>query len=213
MRLFDNDSGMCGTVVTPLQGLTPELIPVPRALPWAVMLRPFGALLALLGSWSDSRPVCPFGALLRSWSDSRPVNLFGGVHGTQNEQSPVTPRDSSSTVAGFTLVEVLVALAILGIALFVLLDAHYGALRLLSNARDQDTMRSLLERAVAEAEIEVLAGNLSGSGDFGNRYPQYRYSFDAALADERLAMYHVTVSFTAPENKTTQMNLLVYDTR
>jgi prepilin-type N-terminal cleavage/methylation domain-containing protein len=80
---------------------------------------------------------------------------------------------------GFTLVEVLAALAVLAIALFVLLDAHYNALRLNSTLNDEVINRELLETAVARAEVEVLLGNLGGGGEFGPRYPDHTWSFDA----------------------------------
>lgn len=81
--------------------------------------------------------------------------------------------------AGFTLVEVLAALAVLAIALFVLLDAHFNALRLNSTLNDEVINRELLETAVARAEVEVLLGNLGGGGEFGPRYPDYTWSFEA----------------------------------
>ena len=101
---------------------------------------------------------------------------------------------------GFTLIEVMVAVAILGSSLLILLETHYAALRLFNDAREETLMQQFLERVIGEAEVEVLAGNLSGSGDFGKRYPDYTYSFEATPAgeDEMVPLYDVTVTVEGP---------------
>jgi prepilin-type N-terminal cleavage/methylation domain-containing protein len=124
--------------------------------------------------------------------------------------------------AGFTLVEVMAALAILGAALFVLLDAHYGALRLHDQARTRTVMHNFMVQAIGRAEVEVLAGNLSGSGDFGKRYPDYKYSYDAKedegdLAGDALVatlpIYLVTVTVEGPEKSSLELQTKVFDPR
>jgi len=80
--------------------------------------------------------------------------------------------------AGFTLVEVLAAVAILGGALFILLNTHYSALRIHEAMAETVERRQLLERVVSEAEFEVLAGNITGSGEFEGRYAGYAWSFE-----------------------------------
>jgi prepilin-type N-terminal cleavage/methylation domain-containing protein len=113
--------------------------------------------------------------------------------------------------AGFTLIEIMVALAILGTALFVLLEAHYGAMRLFSDAKDQVEVNNLLERALGVAETEVVAGSTSGNGDFGKRYPGFSYSYRAdELGDtNQPGFYSVTVILQRPTDAV-QMTLLVY---
>lgn len=114
---------------------------------------------------------------------------------------------------GFTLIEVMLALAILGSALFVLLDGHHAALRLFQQAQDEATTRSLMERALAMAEVELLAGNLEGSGDFGKRYPEHTFSFAAEqIGDEELPLYQLAVTVEGP-GESHEMTLFVYDTR
>lgn len=79
--------------------------------------------------------------------------------------------------AGFTLVEVLAAVAILGGALFILLNTHYSALTLYEQMAEAVTNRQLLERVVNEAEFQILAGVISDSGEFEGRYRGYTWSF------------------------------------
>lgn len=90
----------------------------------------------------------------------------------------------STQAQGFTLVEIMAALAILGTALFMLLQAHYTTLRLFETAREEALLTELLERAVSIARLEVAAGNPTGADELGKRYPDYEYRFEATPVDE-----------------------------
>lgn len=100
---------------------------------------------------------------------------------------------------GFSLVEILTALAILGLALFVLLNGHLTAMNLQDTIYQTTTQRQLLESAVGFAEVEVLLGAMSGGGDFGERYPGYSWSFEASNISqfEEVMYYQVTVTLFA----------------
>lgn len=115
---------------------------------------------------------------------------------------------------GFTLIEIVVALAVLGGVMFVLLETHFRALRLYEAARDKVTIRNFVSQAVGRAETEVLAGNLAGDGDFGERYPDYSYSFEAQqMGEGNVLLYDVLVSVEDPEGETHEIVFLVYDPR
>lgn len=143
-----------------------------------------------------------------------------------------------SSQGGFTLPEIIAAMAILGTALLILMDAHYGALRLFADTSDEIFMQGLLERAMGEAEMEVVAGKLEGSGDFGKRYPDYKFSFTAqslggdaaggglsgglggggglsgggggSSGGPQSPMYGLSVTVTGPEDSTRMMEMLVF---
>jgi hypothetical protein len=109
----------------------------------------------------------------------------------------------------------MVAVAILGSSLLILLETHYAAMTLFSEAREETLMQQFLERVVGEAEVEVLAGNLTGSGDFGKRYPEYTYTFEAVPAgeDELVPLYDVTVTVEGPaDSRTMQMFVFSVET-
>jgi prepilin-type N-terminal cleavage/methylation domain-containing protein len=111
---------------------------------------------------------------------------------------------------GFTLVEIIVAIAIIGTALLVLLDSHYAALDLFNNTREEVMMQNFVERAMGEAEVQVLSGQLSGSGDFGKKFPDYSYSFTAQISGEQyIPIYGLNVSVQGPL-ETKEVQMLVY---
>ena len=115
---------------------------------------------------------------------------------------------------GFTLIEVMVALAILGTALYVLMETHYRALRMFDDTQTEVEQVNLMQQAVARAEMEVLAGNESGKGEFNKRYEGFAYSFQAQLvADERIPLFEVTVTLTAPTRETQTLLTYVYNLR
>ena len=91
---------------------------------------------------------------------------------TRPPARPCVARASRSRGrAGFTLLEVLVAVAVLGLALVSLLGLHVRDLALLERAQ-RITDGTLLARALmTEAEVEPFPDIGLTSGDFEERYP------------------------------------------
>ncbi|HNR29265.1 MAG TPA: prepilin-type N-terminal cleavage/methylation domain-containing protein [Candidatus Hydrogenedentes bacterium] len=114
---------------------------------------------------------------------------------------------------GFTLIEIMAALAILGMSLFVLLQSHYSALRLYDTACSETMIRELLQRTMNYAELQVLAGTLGEEGDFGMRYPEYVWSFESSLVgqDELIQLYEVNVTVRAPDGVERLISFLTYN--
>lgn len=112
-------------------------------------------------------------------------------------------RQFTCATAGFTLIEVMTALSILGLGVFILLDAHLGALNLHETMVEEVTMRQLIETAVTRAEADVITGIFSGSGDFGMQFPEYTWSYEAVPggADPDVLLYEVSVSIIGPEEQ------------
>ena len=113
---------------------------------------------------------------------------------------------------GFTLIEIVVALAVLGVALFMLLQAHFASLNLFVDVESQALTEVFVSQAVGIAEFEILSGNESGEGDFGETFEGYSYSYIAELRDpeETPGLFDVSVSVVSPD-ETHTITFLVYD--
>ena len=124
--------------------------------------------------------------------------------------SPARRRPSSKD--GFTLIEVVVALGILASAIVILLESHYGSLQLFDAAQNIAFTDQLMEHAIGESERLALTGEFSGEGDFGRRFSDYRYRFEAQPVnpDELPGLLEITVSVEGPDG-TKEMLYLVYN--
>ena len=74
---------------------------------------------------------------------------------------------------GFTLLEVMFALSIIGISLTVLLASQSQGLSLANEAKFNTTASLLAQKKMAEIESENIEDIISDSGDFGEDYPDY----------------------------------------
>lgn len=76
---------------------------------------------------------------------------------------------------GFTFVELMVALAVLGASFTVLLSAHTSATRLSAHARRLFEATTLAREILTKTEVEGLPVFEKDAGDFGPDYPAYRW--------------------------------------
>lgn len=79
------------------------------------------------------------------------------------------------SLRGFTLLEVMVAMAIIAIALTAVLGSQSQSLSLASEAKFSTTAALLAQSKMAEIEAEKPEDLTSDSGDFGEDYPGYRW--------------------------------------
>jgi general secretion pathway protein I len=80
--------------------------------------------------------------------------------------------------AGFTLMEVMIAMVILAIALVTVFQSQSQSISMATRSRFL-TVSSLLAQGKA-AEIDAIDSKIitSGSGDFGDDFPDYAWSID-----------------------------------
>ena len=86
-------------------------------------------------------------------------------------------RDKTS---GFTLLEVLVAVAILAIALVAILKANVQNLDALTTSRETTTASLLAAGKLAEIEAAGVANWGESQGDFGEDYPDYFWQVETS---------------------------------
>ncbi|MDF1553695.1 MAG: prepilin-type N-terminal cleavage/methylation domain-containing protein [Deferrisomatales bacterium] len=99
-------------------------------------------------------------------------------------------------VAGFTFLELLVALAILGSSFVVLLTAHSSAARQQSSARRLMVATLLAREVLTETEVEGFPELGGDTGEFGAEFPGYTWQRDVLTTPFDLAReVHVQVSW------------------
>jgi general secretion pathway protein I len=102
---------------------------------------------------------------------------------------------------GFTLLEVMVALAVIGIALLPLLTLQRQNLRSIVRSRDVTCAALLAQEMMARAELEKFPPLGSRSGDFQSfhpgRYPNFRWqrTVESSLLFPDLRKVTVVVSY------------------
>jgi len=112
-------------------------------------------------------------------------------------------KTSASDNDGFTLLEVLVAVAILAIVLVAVFRMHAQSISMHSATRFHTTAPLLLQAKLSEIKLTPLDDLSGDSGDFGKHYPGYawRFSMEDLDADslgtvaERLKKLTVAITF------------------
>ena len=108
---------------------------------------------------------------------------------------------------GFTLLEIMVAVAIMAIVLISVYKLHAQTISMNGSARFYTTAPLLAQRTVAEIQAFPDSRRVSADGDFGDEFPGYsrRVSIDDVSADlfgsaaKDLKKIEVTISFNRNE--------------
>lgn len=83
---------------------------------------------------------------------------------------------------GFTLLEVMIAVAVLAITLTVLFGSQSQSLSLATEAKFNTQASFLLETKLAEIDAGIVE-LYDDEGDFGEEYPAYRWKVEVSDAD------------------------------
>lgn len=92
-------------------------------------------------------------------------------------------RCSAHRQEGFTLLEVMVAVAIIAIALTALLGSHSQSVSLAGEAKFYTTASLLAQQKMAELELAGFDDLVNDRGDFGEEFPGYRWEVKIDNAD------------------------------
>jgi general secretion pathway protein I len=123
---------------------------------------------------------------------------------TSKQQTGV---DNRQTAAGFTLLEVMVAMAIMAIVLVSVYRMHSQTLTMNTAARFYTQAPMLAQSKLAQLEVASEGTIVGDSGDFGEKFPGYSWSISTdevsseALGEiaADLKRIDMTVSFNSDE--------------
>jgi type II secretion system protein I len=111
--------------------------------------------------------------------------------------------------AGFTLLEVMMAMAILAIVLVAVFQSQSQSLSMSGRSRFLTTASLLAQSRMTEAELLGIENVTTNSGDFGDEYPDYTWRIE--IADTRAdIMKKVTVRVTNSQLVTNNDYILIY---
>ena len=97
--------------------------------------------------------------------------------------------------SGFTLLEVMLAMAILAIALTAVFQSQSQSISMANSSRFSTTASLLAQSKMAEIEAMSFEEINSGSGDFGDDFPDYSWNVDVSDTEiEYLKRIEVTVT-------------------
>lgn len=88
---------------------------------------------------------------------------------------------------GFTLMEVMVAMAILAIALVSIFQLQSQSISMATDSRFMTTAALLAQSKMVEVETRSSLSNQGESGDFGPDYPQYNWHL--VISDTQLQQF------------------------
>ena len=94
---------------------------------------------------------------------------------------------TQNKASGFTLMEVMIAMAILAIALVAIFQLQSQSISMSTDSRFMTTAALLAQSKMVEAEADSTLANHSEDGDFGPDYPQYIWHM--AVGDTQLPQF------------------------
>jgi general secretion pathway protein I len=80
-----------------------------------------------------------------------------------------------TSVKGFTLLEVMIAVAILAITLVTVFKSQSQSISMAGNARFLTTASLLAQSKIAELEVMDMKNVRTENGDFGQEFPDYEW--------------------------------------
>jgi prepilin-type N-terminal cleavage/methylation domain-containing protein len=100
---------------------------------------------------------------------------------------------------GFTLLEVMIAVAITGMAIVMLLQTHNGSLRLYERSREMTIAQHIARELISEIEASGYPGDIEEGVDTTDKYPGFGWHRTCRMLGESApGVYEVTVIVRGP---------------
>ncbi len=92
---------------------------------------------------------------------------------------------SAAGVAGFTLLEVMIAVSLIAIALVTLIGAQSQSVAIATSSKFDAMAALLAQRRLAEISLQEYAAVSDAEGDFGDEYPQFHWKAQVTELSEK----------------------------
>jgi len=104
----------------------------------------------------------------------------------------------ASMDSGFTLLEVLVAVAIAGMAIVMLLQAHSGSMALYEQCREMVIAQHLMRELISGIEVSGYPGDIETEGK-AEQFPGFSWRLTCKMVGPELpGVYEVAVTIKGP---------------
>jgi general secretion pathway protein I len=123
----------------------------------------------------------------------------------------MTPEKRISSRSGFTLIEALIAITILSGAMLLLSQTWGGAFRSIKKAKQQYEVALLLERKIAELELEFGNKPLTEipeerEEDFGKEYPEAKWK----MKSKEFEFPDISPLLKSDDGKSDEMTMMIF---
>jgi general secretion pathway protein I len=98
-------------------------------------------------------------------------------------------------LGGFTLLEVMIAMAIMAIALVAVYQSQSQSVSMASDSRFLTTASLLAQSRMAEIDADTLKTS-TANGDFGEAFPDYRWQVEVGNVEEIPLLKRITLTVT-----------------
>ncbi len=106
--------------------------------------------------------------------------------------------------SGFTLLEVMIAVAILAIGLVAVLRSQSHGLDMATDAQLSTRFALFAQQKIADIQMAIASGNrnIDGSGDFGSDFPSFGWQIESEPSTiPNLEKVTLTVTYTEGKTK------------
>ena len=109
---------------------------------------------------------------------------------------------TQSRHSGFTLLEVMIAMAMLAIVLVTAFQSQSQSISMASESRFETTAPLLAQSKMAEIETMKMSDVNAGEGDFGEKFPNYAWRVEVSDTEfEALKKIEVQVTSSALKSR------------
>lgn len=106
------------------------------------------------------------------------------------------PASDPRLGGGFTLLEVMIAMAILAISLVAVYQSQSQSISMATNARFLTTASLLAQNRMAEVDAADLRKTASGNGNFGEDFPDYLWQVEIGDVEGIALLKRIVVTVT-----------------
>jgi general secretion pathway protein I len=114
----------------------------------------------------------------------------------RQESHDRSPLRISFGCGGFTLLEVMIAMAILAIALVAIYQSQSQSISMAGDSRFLTTASLLAQGRMAEIDAADPREVVSGRGDFGEAFPDYTWQVDVGDVEEINLLKRIALTVT-----------------